>query len=142
MTRGIAYLPLKLKAFPELPEGFKFAVEVHIPGKEVQTKPFHTEEKARAFLAEVRKLQEKAVLYARLIRNDDGIYQPESKRLRLMPPVKGKMYCYICNDYTVFHNKFGWEYSDAKHCQYCSISDNDWYIKGLNGLWDGMRLKR
>jgi hypothetical protein len=144
LKRGVPYLPYGLTTFPkeEIPEPYHFGVEIYMPKKDMQAKYFKTEQEARDFLAQLRELQKKALLYTRIVRNDDGLNVPGTGRIRQMEYKKGKMYCNICNDYTEFDKKYGWEDSDAKHCQYCSISDNDWYIKGHNGLWEGMKMKR
>lgn len=134
---NVPYLPRPLLHHPVLPEGVDFAVEVYVPEKEKQIYPFESLQAAKEHLAKVRILQEKgAILYARIIlRNYDFSVYPDSKRIRAVPQMKGTWYCPECNDYTAFDRKYGYEGSEAKHCQYCGLSDNDWYVKSLNGLW-------
>jgi hypothetical protein len=134
---NVPYRPFPLKYRQLPPDGYDYGIEVHIPGKEVSTKGFLTEEKAREYLRKVRQLQETGiVLYTRILRrNPDFSTYPNSTRIKPVAGEKGKHYCPECNDYTVYHKDYGYEGTDSKHCQYCGLSDNDWWFKSLNGLW-------
>lgn len=137
---NIPYKPTPLLHHQLPPEGYNYGVEVHIPGKEISTKGFDTYEKAKGYLTKVRELQAGGVLlYARIIlKNKEFSLYPGTGRIKPVDYIKGKWYCPECNDYTDFHKQYGYEGTDAKHCQYCGLSDNDWYVKSLNGLWGGL----
>jgi hypothetical protein len=134
---NIPYRPFPLKYQQLPPEGYDYGVEVHIPGKEVNTKGFDTYEKAKAYMDKVREIQAGGVvLYTRILRrNYDFSTLPGTGKIRAVPMVKGKHYCPECQDYTVYHKDYGYEGTDSRHCQYCGLSDNDWWFKSLNGLW-------
>jgi hypothetical protein len=138
---NIPYRPYPLKHHQLPPEGYDYGVEIYIPNKEMAVKGLETYEQAKAYLGKVRELQATGVvLYARILRRNlhFSVY-PSTSRIRPVDPVKGKLYCPECNDYTEYSKKYGYEGSDLRHCQYCGLSDNDFNVKSLNGLWEGRK---
>ena len=47
-------------------------------------------------------------------------------------PRKGKWYCPVDGFYTTFKQD---NFLGLKVCEHCGISENDWYVRTINGLW-------
>jgi hypothetical protein len=53
------------------------------------------------------------------------------------PKKRGALWCCYCGDWMKFQSKGG----GYPRCIGCDISDEDWYIKTANGLWEGIKVK-
>lgn len=63
-----------------------------------------------------------------LVHNTSHIPKPPDYE----PKRKGTFYCPYCGEERRFYNT---EYG-SKICPICRVSDNDYYVKNYNGLWD------
>lgn len=48
---------------------------------------------------------------------------------------KGTMYCPYCGQWQKFEPIKRESYTTYPRCEGCGISDEDWYVKKINGIW-------
>lgn len=129
-------------------------------GEKVTKQEFPSDKEALAFLPKVLDLKKKAKDLRVKLRVDFGdvhLYAPHFTAVEFdkagnviyniatkapmrdykkkMETKKGHLYCPECGFDTKF--KAG-EYSTPT-CEHCGISENDFYVKGCNGLWPTMK---
>jgi uncharacterized Zn finger protein len=52
-----------------------------------------------------------------------------------LPIPKGTMYCPYCGKWQKFEPIKRNDYYTYPRCEECGISDEDWYVKLVNGIW-------
>lgn len=130
-------------------------------GEKVTKQEFPSDKEALAFLPKVLDLKKKAKDLRVKLRVDFGdglLYAPHFTSVlftkagdmipnlstgmpmrdykRSMPITKkGHMYCPECG----FESKFKPGDYATPTCEHCGISENDFYVKGCNGLWPTMK---